>query len=282
MTRSTHKHRPKHLCACLLLAGALMTAWSAQAWGPIAHAYIASQIFPDAPPALLFGAMVADMNEFSGLGEKGSSAVKHLTHREAQLLAASPFKLGLLTHDADWGADSYAHAYFHMPTEKVYPLRVYEQLSRETGITMNNAEDVIETVIDYVICRDLGRPFVRKILDAVAAVGPAEEQALVDAYAGPLMEQMPELTRERAETTLRKAFQCERVALRCTACFMLLPDKVQSTLWPYMISLGADIRFAIAGNCTQRGIELCTDWRPNLDKIALEMGAKMRELKFLQ
>lgn len=271
----------KHLHLCLLLAGALMSALPAHAWGPIAHAYIASQIFPDAPPALLFGAMVADMNEFSGLGEDGSSSLKHLTHREAKLLAPSPFRLGLLTHDADWGADSYAHAYFHMPTEKMYPLRVYEQLSQETGITMNNAEDVIETVVDYVICRDLGPSFVRKILDAVKAVGPAEEQALVDAYAGPLMERMPELTREKAEMTLRKAFRCERVALRCTACFMLVSDKVQRALAPYMIALGAGIRFAIAGTCTERGIELCADWRPNLDQIAREMGAKMRELSFL-
>ncbi len=281
MTPLIHRHCLKHVCSCLLLAAALVSPLPAYAWGPIAHAYIASQIFPDAPPALLFGAMVADMNEFSGLGEKGSSSLKHLTHRQAKLLAPSPFALGLLTHDADWGADSYAHAYFHMPTGKMYPLRVYEQLSSETGITMNNAEDVIEGVVDYVICRDMGRAFVRRILDAVNAAGPAEEQALVDAYAGPLMERMPELTREKAETTLRKAFQCERVALRCTACFMLVSDKVQRALAPYMISLGTGVRFAIAGNCTQRGIELCADWRPNLDQIAREMGAKMRELKLL-
>ncbi len=265
----------------VLLAASLLAALPAHAFGPMTHAYIASQIFPDAPPALLFGAMVADMNEFSGLGEEGSSALKHLTHREAKLLAPSPFALGLLTHDADWGADSYAHAYFHLPTEKKYPLRVYEQLSSEKGITMNNAEDVIETLIDYVICRDLGRPFVRKILDAVNDVGPAEEQALVDAYTGPLMERMPQLTREKAEKTLRKAFQCERAALKCTACFMLVSDKVQQALAPYMIALGAGIGFSISGECTERGIELCADWKPSLDQIALEMGAKMRELKFV-
>lgn len=281
MMSPIHKPRLKHLCPCLLLAAALLSALPAQAWGPMTHAYIASQIFRDAPPALLFGAMVADMDGFSGLGEKGDSSIKHLTHREAKLLAPSPFRLGLLTHDGDWGADSYAHAYFHMPTEKLYPLRVYQQLSSETGITMNNAEDVTETVVDYVICRDLGRPFVQKILDAVNAVGPAEEQALVDAYAGPLMERMPELTRERAEKTLRKAFQCEKVALRFTAAFMLLSDKVQRALWPYMISLGVDIKIATAEKCTQRGIELCADWRPNLDQIAREMGAKMREIKLL-
>jgi hypothetical protein len=281
MIPSILRHHIKPLCKCLLLAGALLSALPAQAWGPIAHAYIASQIFPDAPPALLFGAMVADLNGFSGLGDKGDSTLKHLTHREAKLLAPSPFQLGLLTHDADWGADSYAHAYFHLPTDKLYPLRVYEQLSNETGITMNNAEDVIETVVDYVICRDMGREFVRKILDAVNAVGPAEEQALVDAYTGPLMERMPELTREKAEMTIRKAFQCEKAALKCTACFMLTSDKYQSALGPYMIWLGTGIPFAIAGKCTQRGIELCADWRPNLDQIAREMGVKMRELKYL-
>ena len=271
----------KQLFPCLLLAAALLPALPAHAWGPMTHAYIASQIFPDAPPVLLFGAMVADMNGFSGLGEKGDSSLKHLTHREAKLLAPSQFKLGLLTHDGDWGADSYAHAYFHMPAEKLYPLRIYEQLSNETGITMNNAEDVIETVVDYVICRDLGRPFVKKILDAVNAAGPAEEQALVDAYAGPFMERVPELTREQAEKSIRKAFQCEKAALRFTAAFMLLSDKLQRTLWPYMISLGVDISFATGEKCTQRGIELCADWQPNLAQIAREMAAKMRELKFL-
>ena len=281
MMSPIHDRRFKHFCPCLLLAAALLTTLQAHAWGPMTHAYIASQIFPDAPPALLFGAMVADMDGFSGLGDKGDSSLKHLTHREAKLLAPSPFKLGLLTHDGDWGADSYAHAYFHMPTEKMYPLRVYQQLSSETGITMNNAEDVIETLVDYVICRDLGREFVRKILDAINAVGPAEEQAMVDAYAGPLMERMPELTREKAEKSIRRAFQCEKAALRCTACFMLLPDAVQRALWPRMISLGVDLSSTTGEKCTQRGIELCADWQPNLAQIAREMGAKMRELKYI-
>ena len=281
MIPSIHERRIKHLCAGLLLAGALLSTLSAHAWGPVTHAYIASQIFPDAPPALLFGAMVADLNGFSGLGDKGDSTLKHLTHREAKLLAPSPFALGLLTHDADWGADSYAHAYFHLPTDKLYPLRVYEQLSCETGITMNNAEDVIETLVDYVVCRDMGREFVRKILDAVNAAGPAEEQALVDAYTGPFMERMPELTREKAEMTIRKAFRCEKAALKCTACFMLTSDKYQRAFAPYMIWLGTGIPFDIAGTCTRRGIELCAGWRANLDQIAREMGAKMRELKYL-
>jgi hypothetical protein len=281
MIASTCQRSARHLLSCALLAVALLAALPAHAWGPITHAYIASQIFPDAPPALLFGAMVADLNGFSGLGEEGDSALKHLTHREAKLLAPSPFELGLLTHDGDWGADSYAHAYFHMPTEKKYPLRVFERLSSDTGITMNNAEDVIETLLDYVICRDMGRAFVRKILDAVNAVGPAEEQALVDAYTGPLMERMPELTREKAEKTLRKAFQCEKAALKCTACFMLTSDKYQRAFAPYMIWLGTGIPFAVSGDCTRRGIELCADWRPSLDQIAREMGAKMRELKFM-
>ncbi len=281
MMPSLYRHSIRRLCPCLLLAGALLFALPAHAWGPVTHAYIALQIFPDAPPALLFGAMVADMNGFSGLGGKGDSTLKHLTHREAERLAPSPFQRGLLTHDSDWGGDSYAHAYFHQPTDKLYPLRVFEQLSGETGITMNNAEDLIESVMDYVICRDMGRGFVRKLLDAVNAAGPAEEQALVDAYAVPLTERMPELTREKAEMAIRRAFRFEKTALKWTACFMLTSDKYQRALAPCMISLGTGIRFAVAGECTRRGIALCADWRTNLDRIALEMGDKMRELKYL-
>jgi len=271
----------KRISLGVFLSAMLFAAVPAHAWGPITHAYIAMQVFPDAPPVLLFGAMVADMNGFSGLGEKGESSLKHLTHREAKLVAQSPLRQGLLTHDADWGADSYAHAYFHLPTTKLYPLRIYEQLSSETGITMNNAEDVIETLVDYVICRDLGREFTRKILTAANAAGPAEEQALVDAYTGPYMERMQGLTREQAESAIRRAFRCEKAALQWTACFMLTSDKYQRAFAPYMIWLGTGIPYDISGACTERAIALCADWKPNLDQIAREMADKMRELKYL-
>ena len=269
------------LASCGLLAVLVAAAWPAQAWGPITHAYIGSQVFPNAPPLALFGAMAADMNDFNGFNEKLGGCFKHFTHFEANRLAPSPFQLGMLTHNSSWGGDSYAHAYFHVPTDKVYPMRIYEQLSRDTGISMNDAEDIIETMMDYVICRDLGPGFIHRIAEAADAAGPAEEQALVDAFTEPLMQKMPEFSRDQAVDAIRLMFQCDKILLKGTAELMSLPDKSLLSSAPLLLAAGSGMDIAKAGRCVQRSIDLCADWRANLDAQSREIATQMRALHLI-
>ena len=264
--------------SCGLLVVLLTAAWPAEAFGPITHAYIAMQVFPDAPPSALFGAMAADMNDFDGWNNKLGSRFKHFTHAGADRLPPSPFQWGLLTHNSSWGADSYAHAYFHLPTEKLYPLRLYEQLSRDTAISMNDAEDVIETILDYVICRDLGSAFIHRIAEAADAVGPAEEQALIDAFAEPLSQEVPELTRDRAADSIRMMFQCDKTFLKGMAELMALPGTSLLATAPVLLAAGLNMNPALASRCVQRAVELCADWRVHLDEISREIAAHMQLL----
>jgi hypothetical protein len=201
--------------------------------------------------------------------------VKHFTHFEADKLAPSPFQRGLLTHNSSWGADSYAHAYFHVPTEKVYPMRIFEQLSKDMGVSMNDAEDIVEGIMDYVVCRDMGPAFMRKVIDACDAVGPAEEEAVVSAFARPVSEKMPEFSEGAAANVLRVMFQGDRYFLKRTAEFMCLPDKTLMGIAPLLFSAGFNMDIARAGRLVQRAVELCGDWRPHLDDIAREIAAKM-------
>jgi len=254
----------------LLFLAATGPAW---AYGPLTHAYIALQIYPDAPPQLLYGAMAADMNSFNGGNEAVASAMKTLTHFNAQLLAPSPFQLGMLTHNSTWGADSYAHAYFHIPTDKLYPMRLFEQLSTETGISMNDAEDMIETLMDVVICRDLGEPFITRVKQAIESAGPAEEQAVVDAFTIPLSQKVPELSPERTQTLLRTMFQCDKRTLRATANLLSLRFESLTQLAPALLAPAFHINMAKAEQCTRRAFELCTGWRPNLDAQAQAIAA---------
>jgi hypothetical protein len=266
---------PKTFVGPVFVAVVFLLGGHAQAFGPVTHAYIASQVIRDAPGAALFGAMAADMNDLDGWNDKLGSCVKHFTHFEADKLSPSPFQRGLLTHNSSWGADSYAHAYFHMPTEKLYPLRVYEQLSQEFGITMNNAEDIIEAVIDYVVCRDLGPAFMQKLIDACDAVGPAEEQALVAAFAKPVSEKMPEFTEIAAARVLGVMFEGDKYFLKRTAEFMCLPDKTLVGIAPLLFSAGFNMDMDRAGRLVRRAVELCGDWRPHIDDIAREIATKM-------
>jgi hypothetical protein len=262
----------------LLLAVLLAGPWPALAWGPITHAYIAAQAIPNAPPAALFGAMCADMNDFNGWNEKLGSKMKGLTHFNADLVVRSPFQLGLLTHNSSWGGDSYAHAYFHVPTDKLYPLRVYEQLSQETGITMNEAEDFIETIMDFVICRDLDAAFAARIVEAADAVGETEEHALVDAFAEPLTKEMPELSHDQATDAIRMMFQCDKLFLKRMGELSAMPAELFIDAAPRLLAAGSGMDVTKARRCVQRGIELCADWRAHLDEQSREIAAKMRAL----
>jgi hypothetical protein len=258
----------------VLIAMTLAVSQSATAWGPFTHAYIALQVMPDAPPQALFGAMAADMNSFTASKET-NSACKYFTHHQASLVAPSPFQSGMLTHNGDWGADSYAHGYFKSTSTKSYPYRIFEQLSSETGISINDAEDIIETVMDYVICRDRGPRFTARIAEAATAAGADDEQAMVDAFAEPLRERAKELTSVRAQWALRTMFRCDKILLRYLASCMSLPDTFLHDAGVYVLGHKFHMEPSKTEACVNRAFELCADWQPNLDAISEAIAAEM-------
>ncbi len=259
-----------------LFTGVLIFAQPVIAWGPFAHAYIAAKVIPDAPPQVLFGAMSADMNAICGRTDI-NAAYKHLTHHKADLLCASSFRMGLQTHNSDWGADSYAHAYFSNPDEKPYPYTIFKQLSEEMEISINDAEDIMEAIVDYVICRDLGPEFLAEILEAVNAVGSSEEQMLVDAFTVPLCTEISNLPHARAERTIRSMFRLDRFLIRFLVSFMSLPDRLRQNVGIPLTAASFDMDTTKMERCIQRGVELCADCRIHLDAIADEIAIKLVE-----
>ena len=260
----------KHLFSFIVLilfTGILIYSQPVMAWGPFTHAYIAAKAIPDAPPQALFGAMAADMNAICGKKTIGN-AFQKLTHYQASLVSSSPFQLGMETHNTNWGADSYAHAYFRNPDEKPYPYVVFRQLSEEMDISLHEAEDITEAIMDYVICRDLGLEFSRDIIEAIESVGPVEEQALVDAFTEPLCEKVKNLSPARAERIIRSAFHLDRFLLRILTSFMALPDKVRLDIGIPLVAGHFDMDAEKMEHCIERGIELCSDWRMHLDPIS--------------
>lgn len=251
----------------MLFGGIFLCSPTVMAWGPLTHAYIAATVIPEAPPQALFGAMAADMNAICGRKDIGN-VLKKLTHSQASLVASTPFQLGLETHNADWGADSYAHAYFSNPDAKPYPYTIFRQLSEEMDISIHTSEDIMEAVMDYVIGRDLGSEFLKDISAAINAVGPVEEQAFVHAFTEPLCMSVEDLSPARAERIIRSVFRLDRLLLRILISFMALPEDFRFEIGIPLLADNFDMDTEKMERCIKRGIELCSDWRTQLDAIS--------------
>lgn len=267
--------------AALCCAALFAPARPAAAWGPVTHAYMVLQIFPNAPPQAVFGAMAADMNDFAGWMPGLGACFKQLTHSESRHLRLSPFRLGMLTHNAEWGADSYAHAYFHLPTEKKYPMVLFEQLSHDTGITMHQAEDCIETVMDYVVARDLGPTFIARVAAAADAAGPNEEYDLVQAYTARVMQAIPQCSREQAAGAIRALFHSMKLFLANVAVLLSLPDRSLQHIGPTLLAAGLNMSMAQAAKSFDRAVCLCADWREHVDQISQDIAGEFRTFRFL-
>lgn len=247
----------------LALTVGLLAAHLACAWGPVTHAYLAQQVIPEASPQALLGAMCADMNGFLLGDRKMAGNLKRLTHTEAMRLPDTAFRAGMLTHNADWGADRYAHAYHYHPDESAYPHTIFKRFADEFGVSIHEAEDVLEIVLDYVIARDTGEAFVRQIAAAADSGDAREAEMLVAAFAEP-----PGEARNETADTIRRCFQCHRLFLRQLADGLLMPDEAQRML----LRLAMPPKAGDADRSLQRAVELCADWRAHLNRMAEEIA----------
>jgi hypothetical protein len=133
----------------------------------------------------------------------------------------------------------------------------------------------------YVICRDLGPAFIGRIAEAADAAGPAEEQALLDAFTEPLMKEMPEFSRDRAVDSILLMFRCDKTILKETAELMSMPGESLLRIAPVLLAAGLDMDAAKAARSVQYGVELCADWRPHLDEISQAIAGKMKTLRLI-
>lgn len=255
----------------LMVAAGLLAASCAAGWGPVTHAYLARQAMAEAGASALAGAMCPDMNGFL-LGErKLASNLKRLTHTAAGGLPASAFRGGMLTHNSEWGGDRYAHAYHYHPEENGYPHSIFKLFSEETGVSINEAEDVIEMVMDYVIARDMGAGFVRELAAAADAAGAQEEDMLAQAFAAPLAAAVQMENPAEAAKAIRSCFRSHQAFLGQLARGFLMPDEAQRIL----LRLFMPPHAGDADKTLQRAIELCADWRTQLDRIAGEIRSAL-------
>lgn len=264
-------------CAAVVcLMGILLSVSdAAHAWGPATHLYIAQRIFPDASPELLFGAMSADMFDFAIFNRSLKAEFKRMTHGEAERLPACDMRTGLLTHNRYWGADAYAHAYGDPNTTMLYPKRIIKALSKEEDISLHQAEDCIEMILEYMVRRDQGPALAETVRACAQAATPQCEQALVDTYAPLLAERVSGLDRGQAEDAIRLMFCGYRTFLEQYAILMLESDASRDVLVPKMLAAALSVQPDKAERCFRKAVELCSNWREEMEPIAAAIRLKM-------
>ena len=266
--------------AAIILVMLLLVNHVAVAWGPATHVYIVTRILGDQESDAVFGATLPDFNGAARLRPEVDRAIKHLTHHEFERLAPSLFAAGFATHNGAWGGDHYAHHYLKDEQSTYYATRKIKELSALTGLSLNLSEDVFEAAMDIQVALDCGPRLGRLLKGSAHAAGVDAEQAVVAAFAGPLAERAPELTPVEAESILRWAYRAHKTLMQAFG-IQLAQDRA------YMLRIGAPLlaRHVKCDASTARGyletaLTLCTDWRPELDKIAEDVRAGLLQTQF--
>lgn len=247
----------------------------ATAWGPAAHAYIASRVMENQEADIIFGAILPDCTSLILNHSTLKSRYNHLTHFESERLPPSPFAMGFMTHNGAWGADYYAHLYYHPEADEIWSTRKYRQLSDEFGITMQHAEDIIEMCVDIQVRLLMGPSFGSLIASAAEASGPAHEEAMVDAFADPLAAQIEGLSLEEAARKIRFTVKSHRMA---TITFGRQLEKGREEIFeaiPIVLAFYFGCDKEMATGYFQRGMEITADFEVEFDRICTEIKGLM-------
>jgi hypothetical protein len=241
---------------------------SAYAWGPLTHAYVAQRIFPQASARVLFGAASADMFDFAFFNRPLRTQFKRLTHFETDRIELSAFRLGMLTHNQAWGADAYAHAYGKPGSNKPFPRLMFEKFSRDTGLTMQQAEDILEITMEYVLRTEAGPPLGARVTAWADAVGQEEENALLAAFAETLCRRVPGLAPRDAAESIQEMFRRYREFLQWYGRLLSMDDAELHKIPGLVFSVMFDVDRTTAERWFARAVELCAKHRPELDQMA--------------
>jgi hypothetical protein len=238
------------------------------AWGPATHAVIAMEATGDSSPAIIYGAMMPDMNGLLNSSPLLSSRLKRLTHFEWERLAPSTFARGFATHNGVWGADYFAHLYYKEDAELIYSTRIIHQLRDEFGVTAYQAEDIFEGVVEYRVRLDHGPELGELLGQAIDALDKGEEDALVAAFLEPLNETVSDMDSDAVESKLRWAVHAFKSGSKLYANLLKMDEAyLQKTAVNLMATqLSCDMETAEA--YINRGMELTTDYKIELTRIA--------------
>jgi hypothetical protein len=255
--------------ALVLLCG------TASAWGPGAHFYVAQRVLGTGWGEPLYAAMLPDMVALGATGPI-KSATQHLTHFEFYRLAPSAFAAGFSTHNGEWGADYYSHCYYDPSAPDTYLTSRMKQFALEFGCTVNQAEDVMEGVVDLMLRRDLGPDFGRQIAAAPRGISARARQDLIDALAEPLSARVPGLSVEAASVALQLMLDQHLIISK------VYGDQLAANDMPFIRSTIVSgfaqyfgVSVAQAETYVSRAEELCWDYQTELDAMAGRVAAEL-------
>lgn len=254
-----------------MLLGAHQTA---SAFGPAAHAYIASHLFDSSHPSALFAAALPDFNGAFRSSPAAEGYMKRATHYEFERLEPASFSAAFATHNNAWGADAVAHAYFVADAPENYVTRKLRELSERSGITMHQAEDLFDAALDIVIARDVGPSLGQRLYASASASGAAEEEILVRAYAAPLAEATG-LTMDDAVTQIRWAFRCMKSVMMAYGNLLQKDLTLHRPIAVYGCSRFFGWSQAEANRHLNDALDLARDWQPALDAMVQDLHSKM-------
>ncbi|MCX5759657.1 MAG: hypothetical protein NTU83_14370 [Candidatus Hydrogenedentes bacterium] len=221
----------------------------------------------------------ATVPDFCALGPSPGikAQLPPMTHFEFERMAPTPFGLGFVTHNGEWGADHYAHCYYDPDVPETYFTERMRLLSEEFGFSINKGEDVVEAILDYMLRRDFGPWWGEFLASAAESCGPAHDQQLADAFASPLSQRVPDLTIEQARSQLRSMASTYRWVILMYGQQLATQDQeyIRRVLVDNMArNLGIDA--FTADLVMARAEELCVDYRDELDAVAASVRNEMQ------
>lgn len=240
--------------------------------------YVASRVAGTGWLDALFGSMLPDLDKLASTPTIKSKTA-HLAHFEFDRLPASTFALGFATHNGVWGADYYAHSYHDPEAEDTYLTSRMRLLTHEFGFTMNEAEGILEAVVDYLVRKDWG-PELGALIEASADYcGASYEQEIVDAFAQPLSERVPGLSLSEAEGELRAMYQGFQTVMRAYGRGLYTVDlETTRGLLVEGMAMYFEVDEETANEYMTRAEELCWDYDVELDRIADTLPAELAAL----
>lgn len=200
----------------VLLLVFILAPEQAISWGPITHLHLAERALGLHHPDIWYGAGLPDLNQFVLDNPQAAETVRYLTHYEFERLPASMLAHGFTTHNEAWGTDWYSHHYFlSSPSafSRVYSTRKILHLSNVLGVKLVEAEFLFEFAIEYLLYLNVGREAGKKLLLGALLFTPDKEDMLVEAFAAPLQELLPEITLEDATLEIQGAARLYRTAM---------------------------------------------------------------------
>lgn len=260
--------------AVLLLGVGL--AWAdAAAWGPATHMYLLRVACPEATPEMYLAGALPDPYAMAPGPKPMKGRVKHLTHYDPCRMPASPFAAAFASHNGDWGADAFAHAYHYRPDEPGFMTESIRRFSEATGLDQHEAEDHVEAIVELVVGDAWGDALGPLLVSGADALTLEHREALVDAYAAPLAEGLEGLDPVRVEMTLRSAIEGYCGLLRVYGKYLSMPKEDIARTAPKLLAAAFGIPERVARARVKLVMDDAEEWTAELKRLGEELRKRL-------